>query len=104
MAINKIVFFCTTPFTKRDYDRLGGDVLKENGLDVWYYDFSLIVYPQLYKNCSFPDLCQSENHLNFLNEREGLKAIAELPSDCLVITARRFFSSALKPSDGGLFL
>jgi hypothetical protein len=87
MAINKIVFFCTSPFTKRDYDRFGGDLLSESGFEVWFYDFSPFIYPKLYKNFNSSDLYQSKNCRIFIYERDGLKAITELPSDSIVIQA-----------------
>ena len=59
MAIKKVVVFNTTPLTKRDFIRFGGKVLKENGFDVWFYDFSPVVYPKLYESCT-------ENHFSKL--------------------------------------
>ena len=78
MVIKKIVFFCGTPFTKRDYDRFGGEILKENGFEVWFYDFSPIVYPELYNNCTYPDLYQPKNYVCFLDERQIKEYIGEL--------------------------
>jgi hypothetical protein len=96
MAIKRVVFLCNSPFTKRDYERLGWEILKKNGLDPWYYDFSPIVYPKLYNKCTFPDLYQPQNYLHFLNEREGLKSIAELSPDSLVIMILSFGPKTFK--------
>jgi hypothetical protein len=85
MVVNKIVIFNTTPFTKRDFIRFGGEVFSKNGFDVWFFDFSPIVYPELYKNCTFPDLYQPQNYSLCSKKSEALKAIAELPLDSLVI-------------------
>jgi len=90
MTIKKIVVFNVTPFTKRDYIRFGGDIFKENGFDVWFYDFSPIVYPKLYKNCTFPDLYYPENHILFSSKKKTLNVIAELEPDSFVIMLPRF--------------
>jgi hypothetical protein len=92
MITKKIFIFNSTPFTKRDFIRFGGEIFKKNGFDVWFYDFSPIVYPELHKNCTFPDLYYPENHILFLNEREALKVIAELPPDSIVLMIPRFDS------------
>jgi hypothetical protein len=96
MAIKKIVFFCGTPFTKRDYDRFGGEILKKNGFDVWFYDFSPILYPDLYNNCAYPDLYQPQNYFLFLSESEGLKSISELPPDSFAIIIFGFGPASFK--------
>jgi hypothetical protein len=96
MAIKKIVFFCGTPFTKRDYDRFGGTILKKNGFDVWFYDFSPILYPKLFNKCDYPDLYQPQNYCLFHNEGEGLKSISELPPDSFAITAFGFSPVSFK--------
>jgi hypothetical protein len=81
----RIIFFCSSPFTERDFMRYGGKVLKENGFDVWFYDFSPITYPKLYQNCTFPDLYQPENYILCSDMDKALKAIDSIPSDSLII-------------------
>jgi hypothetical protein len=96
MKVNRIVFFCSTPFTKRDFKRFGEDILEENGFEVWFYDFSPIVFPKLYESCTFPDLFKPQNHFLFLTEGEALKAISEIPSDSLIINLLGFDSGSFK--------
>jgi hypothetical protein len=96
MAIKKIIFFCATPFTKRDYDRFGGDILQENGFEVWFYDLSPIVFPKLYHKCVYPDLYEPQNFVRFLDERQVEKYIGELSPDSFVVTIISFGSSTYK--------
>jgi hypothetical protein len=90
MAIKKVVIFNTTPLTKRDFIRFGGKVFKENGFDVWFYDFSPVVYPKLYENCTFHDLYSPENHILLSSVSEIFKKISELSSDSFVIMFSQF--------------
>lgn len=90
MKVKRIVFFCITPFTERDFKRFGGDILKDNGFEVWFYDFSPIVFPVLYKNCTFPDLYKPQNFYLLSTEKEAFKAISEISSDSLIINLLGF--------------
>ena len=90
MAIKKIIVVCINPLTKRDFIRFGGEILKENGFDVWFYDFSPVVYPKLFKNCTFPDLYRPENFILFSSESETSEAFTKLPPDSFVIMDPQF--------------
>jgi hypothetical protein len=90
MAIKKIIVVCINPLTKRDFIRFGGEVLKENGFDVWFYDFSPFVYPKLFKNCTFPDLYRPENFILFSSESETSEAFTKLPPESFVIMDPQF--------------
>jgi len=96
MTIKKIVVAVASPLTKRDFIRFGGEVLKDNGFDVWFYDFSPIVYPKLFKNCTFPDMYRPENYILFSNERQVEKYIGELSPHSFVVTALSFSSETYK--------
>ena len=90
MTIKKLVIFNITPLTKRDFLRFGGEVLKEYDFDVWFYDFSPVVYPKLHQNCTFPDLYRPENHILLSTKSEAVKAISDLPPDSFVIMDPQF--------------
>jgi hypothetical protein len=96
MEVKRVIFFCVTPFTKRDFKRYGGEVLKENGFDVWFYDFSPITYPKLHQNCTFPDLHQPENYILCSDIDVALKAIDAMPSDSLIIMTLMFGPNTYK--------
>ena len=96
MTIKKIVVAVASPLTKRDFIRFGGEVLKDNGFDVWFYDFSPIVYPKLFKNCTFPDMYRPENYILFSNERQVKKYIGELSPHSFVVTILSFSSETYK--------
>tara|TARA_B100000315_G_C14572431_1_gene586286 strand:+ start:830 stop:2029 length:1200 start_codon:yes stop_codon:yes gene_type:complete len=98
MAIKKIVIVVVSPLTKRDFIRFGGEVLKDNGFDVWVYDFSPVAYPKLFKNCTFPDIYRPENYILCSNERQVEKYIGELSPHSFVVagTGLRFSSETYK--------
>jgi len=53
--ITEIIFFIESPFNRRDYERFGIDLLKENGFQVRVWDFTPILYPEVYKRVKVPD-------------------------------------------------
>jgi hypothetical protein len=85
MTVKKIIFFCSTPLTDRDFKRFGGDILKKNGFEVWFYDFSPIIYPKLHQNCTFPDLHKGREYIPLSNMKEALKTISEIPPDSFIV-------------------
>jgi hypothetical protein len=87
MEVKKIIFLRGTPPTDRDLKRLGRDILKKNGFEVWFYDFSPIVFPKLHQNCTFPDLYKGKEYALFSNMDEALKAISEISPDSLMIVS-----------------
>jgi hypothetical protein len=96
MTIKKIVIVRIQPLTKHDFIRYGGQILKDNGFDVWFYDFSPIAYPQLYQNCTFPDLYRPDNYTLFSNLRETSEAFIKLPPDSFVIMDPQFDNCTFK--------
>ena len=53
--VKKIIFFCFGPVIKYHYKRFGVEILKQNGFEVWIYDFSPIISPAIHKNAVFID-------------------------------------------------
>jgi hypothetical protein len=85
--IKKIVFFNFYPFIKSlHYKRFGVEILKENGFEVWIYDFSPIVLPSFH-NSVFQriDKFISDDYFLFYDEKKAIQAIHELGEDCFVV-------------------
>ena len=83
--VKKIAFFCFTPFIKQHYKRFGAEVLKSNGFEVRFYDFSPIVFPDLYKGTNFLTRFAGEDYFLFHEEKVAVQAIQNLGSECFVV-------------------
>ena len=85
--IKKIVFFSFSPIVKKlHYKRFGVEILKENGFEVWIYDFSPIVFPALHNNVIHRiEKITSEDYFLFYDEKKAIQAIHELGEDCFVV-------------------
>ena len=85
--IKKIVFFSFSPIVKHlHYKRFGVEILKENGFEVWIYDFSPIVFPALHYNVIHRiEKITSKDYFLFHDEKKAIQAIHELGEDCFVV-------------------
>jgi hypothetical protein len=79
--VKKIIFFCFTPFIKEHYKRFGTKVLESNGFEVFFYDFSPIVFPEVHEASKFLALPAIENYFLFNEEKEAIQTIQNLGSD-----------------------
>ena len=73
--VKKIVFFCFAPVLKQHYKRFGVEILESNGFEVWFYDFSPIVSPELHKGLNFLTQPAIENYFLFNEEKEAIQTI-----------------------------
>ena len=85
--IKKIVFFSFSPIVKKlHYKRFGVEILKDNGFEVWVFDFSPIVFPALHNNVIHRiEKIISEDYFLFHDEKKAIQAIHELGEDCFVV-------------------
>ena len=85
--IKKIVFFSFSPIVKHlHYKRFGVEILKDNGFEVWIYDFSTIVFPALHNNVIHRiEKIVSEDYFLFYDDKKALQAIRELDGECFVV-------------------
>ena len=75
--VKKIIFFCFAPFIKQHYKRFGAEVLKSNGFEVRFYDFSPIVLPNLHKNSNYIPRFVGEDYFLFHEEKNQLKFLVK---------------------------
>jgi hypothetical protein len=87
--IKKIVFFSFSPIVKKmHYKRFGVEILKENGFEVWIYDFSPIAFPSLHNGVIHRiEKIISDDYSLFYDEKKAIQAIHELDEDCFVVVA-----------------
>jgi hypothetical protein len=85
--IKKIVFFSFSPIVKKiHYKKFGVEILKENGFEVWIYDFSPITLPSIHNVVIHRiEKIISEDYFLFSDEKKAIKAIHELGEDCFVV-------------------
>ena len=83
--VKKIIFFCFGPVIKYHYKRFGVEILKQNGFEVWIYDFSPIISPAIHKNAVFIDTPTSEDYFQFYDNKKAIQAIHELGEECFVV-------------------
>ena len=84
-GINKILFFIESPFCKRDYDRFGVDLLRENGFEVEVWDFTPFLRPEVYQKVKVIDPVNYSKHYLFFDKHKALAAISQLKNHCIVI-------------------
>jgi hypothetical protein len=85
--IKKIVFFSFAPIVKHHhYKCFGVERLKDNGFEVWVYDFSPIVFTTLHSNVIHRfEKITSEDYSLFYDEKKALQAIHDLGEGCFVV-------------------
>ena len=85
--IKKIVFFSFSPIVKHlHYKRFGVEILKDNGFEVWVFDFSPIVFPALHNNViHYIEKITSEDYFPFYDDKKALRAVRELDDKCFVV-------------------
>jgi hypothetical protein len=92
MKIKKIIYFTYFTFGKRDYERFGIEIIKNNEFDVEVWDFTPFLYPEVYQKQTIPDLIDYKKHncTLFLKYIDALNKIKYLESDTLIISLINF--------------
>lgn len=83
--IKKIYFLKETPLSKWEYDRLGINLLKENGFEVEVWDCGPFLKPKYYQK--IPDLNPDNlpDYSSFFTRDQMQKVISQLKDDCFVV-------------------
>jgi len=108
--INKVYLILESPFSARDYKRLGIEILQRRGFEVAVWDLTKVFHPQL--SLTPPDPIAFEGLRIFKNKTEVGVAIKELSTHDMIITwfaYPRFFwlyrmISKSKPYYSSIFL
>jgi hypothetical protein len=83
--ITKVIFFTQVPFTPNDYERLGIDLIEQNGFEVEVWDLSTFLYPEVYRLAEAHNSMSHAKCRRFATQREAQAAIAKLPRSCFVV-------------------
>lgn len=84
-SIKKIIFVVASPFNKRDNERFGIELLRENGFDVCVWDLSPFLNSYRWRNAIPIDKCEPGKV--FFTRREFIFALAHLSNDCFISLA-----------------
>lgn len=85
MKIKRIICFIESPFTQRDYDRLGIELLQKNGFAVDVWDYTPLFHPNVYERVTVPDPIEYERYRCFRSKEEALNEIYKLHNDAFII-------------------
>jgi hypothetical protein len=78
--ISNLIIIVSAPFGEREYKRYGIDVIKRNNLNVFVWNLSPILYPDVHKNMQLPYPIKWENLIDihdidqFIQELRNFKA------------------------------
>lgn len=88
LIFKKIIYFLSSPFCRRDYDRFGIDIVRNNGFEVEVWDLTPVTDAEAYKTIKVPDPIdyKNANCRLFLNKDELYREIKKIGKDSLVIT------------------
>jgi hypothetical protein len=84
--INAIVLFVEFPFSQRDYDRFGIEILEGCGFQVGVWDFSRLFFPGVWKQLRGSDYSDWSHCRLFSGRSEALAAISQLSRGTLVVS------------------
>lgn len=87
--IQKIVFFLAWPFMLRDWERFGIEILKGNGFQLAFFDFSPFIYPAASR--SFNNyMPETDYYYRFNTLKDARKKISELDKESFVILLEKY--------------
>lgn len=84
-TINKIIFFVESPFSRRDYDRFGIEILNKNGFEVEVWDFTPFLFPRFCAQVKVEKTNNFESHHVFTDKPSTLSATGQLDAGCFVV-------------------
>ena len=85
IEIKKVVYIVESFFSKRDYERYGLDLIKENGLQAQVWDFTPFLYPKLHAEVKIKDPVAFEGLKVFSSRKDALNAISRLDKDAFIV-------------------
>lgn len=89
--IKKIVFLMNYPLNLRDYTRFGAEILKNNGFEVLFFNFSPFMSPALQEKAAASNfILDYQGHFSFDNEKDAIAAISKLPKECFAVVLMHY--------------
>jgi hypothetical protein len=85
-VITKIVYFLDYPFSERDYNRFGIEILKKNGFEVEVWNFAPFLRAQVHEQVRVPDPIKYQGYREFSSPDHASRAISSLGNSCFAIS------------------
>ena len=82
--VKKIVFMVYNPFNKRDYERFGIEIMRQNGFDVEVWDFAPFLKSRVYKQTDKQEIADFDGYRPFPAMKEAEAAILSLDAGSFV--------------------
>ena len=84
--IKRIIFFSSTKFNKRDFNRFGIETIQQRGYDVEFWEFSYL-FNEIYKEYKVPDPIDFNGYKKINTKKSAELAISKLSSDDIIVDA-----------------
>ena len=85
--ITKILYFIESPFNQRDYQRYGVGTFIQDGFEVFVWDFTPFLHPQVDSSVIPPDPIEYKNLVRFNKKKDAISAInKEEREACFVVS------------------
>ena len=84
--ITKIIYLIESPFNRRDYERFGIDIFIRDGFEVYVWDFTPFLHPQVDGSVIPPDPVEYKNLMRFNSKGDAIAAISKEGVDCFVVS------------------
>jgi len=97
LTINRIVILVESPFTARDFNRYGIDILKRKNFQIEVWDFTPFLRSSLYQQHKVKKIEDFEECKLFYSRKIALRAIRSLDQESAIISVLNFnlFSRAI---------
>jgi hypothetical protein len=84
--ITKIVFIIESPFNQRDYERFGLETFIQDGFEVYVWDFTPFLHPEVHRKVKVSDPISYEKYCLFLTKMEAISAILKESHGLFVVS------------------
>ena len=83
--MRKVIFFISSPLYERDIIRYGYNLLKKNKLEISFFNFTPILYPDFYRLAEKKSRYKGHNEKIFFNMNDALLEISKIEQDCFIV-------------------
>lgn len=83
--VKKIIFFVESPFSSRDYDRFGVEILRNNGFEVEVWDFTPFLHAKIYGQINESSPARYDRMILFNSKKDALSAIQRLSTQDMIV-------------------
>ena len=84
--IIRIIYLIESPFNQRDYERFGIEIFIRAGFEVYVWDFTPFLRPQVARSVIPPDPIKYKNFMRFNSKRGAVAAISKERKDCFIVS------------------